>query len=71
VSTPHDGVLPRVLTVAEVRKLLRCSGPTIYSLIRSGQLPAITFSTNGKRGVVRVTEEDLREFIQRHRRAER
>jgi len=62
-----NATLPRVLTVAEVKRHLHCSAPTVYALIRTGQLPAITFSTNGRRGVVRVAEEDLKDFIQRHR----
>ena len=64
-------VLPDILTVREVAAKIRCSTPTIYALIKSGDLPAITFSTRGGRGVVRVTVDDLKSFIEQHRGAAR
>ena len=63
----NGAALTRIMTVAEIAKHLHCSPPTVYTLIRSGQLASIQFSTNGKRGVVRVAEEDLAAFIARHR----
>lgn len=70
MSTPHDGVLPRILTIREVAAAFRVSTPTVYSLIRSGDLPAITFSTRstrGGRGVVRVRQDDVKAFLDQHR----
>ena len=57
----------RIFTVAEVSKILRVSPPTIYTLIKSGDLGSITFSTVAGRGVVRVSEGDLKAFIDGHR----
>ncbi|MEW6718899.1 MAG: helix-turn-helix domain-containing protein [Thermodesulfobacteriota bacterium] len=63
--------LPRLLTITEVAKALRCSPPTVYALVRSNQLPAVTFSTDTpgrktERGVFRVTEEALVDFVRNH-----
>ena len=59
--------LPRILTVREAASRLRVSPPTVYTLIKNGDLPSIVFSTRAGRGVVRVAEEDLKAFIDRHR----
>lgn len=56
-----------IFTVAVVAGILHVSTPTVYSIIKSGDLPAITFSTRGGRGVVRVAAADLRQFIESHR----
>ncbi len=60
------GALPLIMTVKEVAAAFRVSTPTIYSLIRSGDLPAIVFSTRAGRGVVRVRAEDARAFLDRY-----
>jgi len=73
--------LPRLLTIREVAAALRFSPPTVYTLVRSGQLPSITItavpgtareSETGaplppRVGGVRVLEEDLAAFIKGHR----
>ena len=48
-------------TVPEVSRILRCSDPNTYKLIRSGELRAVAF---GRRVV--VPDECLREFLERH-----
>lgn len=66
MTAPAVPELPRLMTIKEAASKLRISTPTVYSLVRSGDLPAITFSTRGGRGVVRVAENDLRLFIHAH-----
>jgi excisionase family DNA binding protein len=66
MTAPIEPGLPILLTVKEVAGRLRVSPPTVYSLIKSGDLPAITFSTNGRRGSVRVTVDDLKAFYAKH-----
>ena len=79
--------LPRLKTVKEVAALLRVTEPTVYTLIKSGALPAITFTAAeikkprvskktgeplpARSNVVRVLPDDLREFMNRHRSAGR
>lgn len=70
-SSHRDPILPRVLTVKEAAAALRVSTPTVYSLVKSGDLPAIQFSTRGGRGVVRVAVDDLKTFLDQHRGATR
>jgi excisionase family DNA binding protein len=65
-ASPVPG-FPRIFTVAVVANILQVSTPTIYSLIKSGDLGSISFSTRGGRGVVRVQEDDLRAFIEKSR----
>ena len=79
-ATSHVEGLPELLTVKQVASRLSVSTPTVYSLIRSGDLVAIIFDTrigkvrttkDGKElpprnGVVRVAEEDLRAFMVGH-----
>jgi excisionase family DNA binding protein len=48
----------KLLTVAETQDRLRLSLPTVYDLLRSGELPSLTF---GRRRFVR--EEDLERLI--------
>ena len=73
--------LPRLLTVAEIAKHLRCSPPTARTLIRRGDLPAIIVNAvpgkarKSKTGEplpprvsgVRVLEDDLAAYIQSRR----
>jgi len=60
--------LPPIMVVPYVARVLNCSAPTVYTLVREGKLRSITFSTCGKqRGTVRVLAEDLRDFLLRHR----
>ncbi len=49
-------------TIPEVSKIIRCSDPNTYKLIRTGELIAVRFC---KRYI--VTDEDLRRFIEGHK----
>ena len=51
---------PRFLQPAEVAEVLSITVSQVYTLMRSGQLPAVKI---GKRGVWRVSTESLEEYI--------
>lgn len=53
---------PRFLTLADVGEVLNISAQQTYSLVRSGELPAIQI---GGRNVWRVEETELEAYIQR------
>lgn len=52
---------PRMLTLEQVQEILNVKGALVYSLVRSGELPAGQF---GGRGVRRVRESDLMAYIE-------
>lgn len=52
----------RFLTLADVQEILNISSPQAYSLVRSGDLPAIQV---GGRGQWRVEESVLNDYIER------
>lgn len=58
----------KMLRVSEVASRLNCSLSTVYQLIETGQLPSHNV---GLKKVIRVSEDDLREFIERRRTAGR
>lgn len=53
---------PRFLTLADVQEVLNISAAQAYSLVRSGELPALQV---GGRGVWRVEATELEAYIQR------
>jgi excisionase family DNA binding protein len=53
---------PRFLQPAEVAELLNVTVSQVYTLMRSGQLPAVKI---GKRGVWRVSPDALDQYIDR------
>lgn len=53
---------PRFLTLEDVATYLSVSVPQVYSLVRSGELPAIKI---GGRGVWRVDRQQLDTYIER------
>ena len=53
---------PTLLTKQQVAKALHVTPRTVHSYINSGDLPAVKIGRS-----VRVTAEDLRAFIERHR----
>jgi excisionase family DNA binding protein len=53
---------PRFLTLADVTEILNISAQQAYSLVKSGELPAIQI---GGRGIWRVEEAELEKYIQR------
>lgn len=53
-------VFPRMLTLEQVQEILNVKSSLVYSLVRSGELPAGQF---GGRGVWRVRETDLMAYI--------
>lgn len=59
---------PRFLTLADVQEVLNISSPQAYSLVRSGDLPAIQV---GGRGQWRVEATELESYIQRQYQATR
>jgi excisionase family DNA binding protein len=61
-AAPTKGpVFPRMLTLEQVQEVLNVKGSLVYSLVRSGELPAGQF---GGRGVWRVRESDLMAYIE-------
>lgn len=52
----------RFLTLADVREILNISAPQAYSLVKSGELPAIQI---GGKGVWRVEASELEAYIAR------
>ena len=60
---PDGGIIePRFLTLEDVARYLSVSVPQVYSLVRSGQLPAIKI---GGRGVWRVDKKQLEAYVDR------
>lgn len=60
-AAPTTGpVFPRMLTLEQVQEVLNVKSALVYSLVRSGELPAGQF---GGRGVWRVRESDLMAYI--------
>jgi excisionase family DNA binding protein len=53
-------MFPRMLTLEQVQEILNVKSALVYSLVRSGELPAGQF---GGRGVWRVRESDLSAYI--------
>ena len=53
---------PRFLTLEDVATYLSVSVPQVYSLVRSGELPAIKI---GGRGVWRVDRHQLDTYVER------
>ena len=53
---------PRFLQLADVAEVLNTSSAQVYSLVRSGELPAIKI---GGRGQWRVEASELEKYIQR------
>lgn len=58
----------RFLTLADVQEVLNISSPQAYSLVRSGDLPAIQV---GGRGQWRIESSELESYIQRQYEATR
>ena len=54
-------------TVEDVAEKLQVSPRTVRRWIKEGRLGSVKFSPE-QRAYVRITETDLREFIERHRR---
>lgn len=55
-----EPTFPRMLTLEQVQEILNVKSALVYSLVRSGELPAGQF---GGRGVWRVRESDLAAYI--------
>lgn len=53
---------PRFLTVADVADTLNITGTQVYSLLRSGELPALQL---GGKNVWRIEADELEKYIQR------
>ncbi len=65
----HNGAMSsRFLTLAEVQEVLSISSPQAYSLVRSGELPAIQV---GGRGQWRIEAAELELYIERQYEATR
>jgi len=60
----NDGRItePRLFTIANVATYLSVSEAQVYSLVRSGELPAVKL---GGRGVWRIDRHKLEEYIER------
>ena len=56
----HNQVTPRFLTLSDVAAILNVAPAQVYTLVRSGELPAIKI---GARGQWRVEAQVVEEFI--------
>lgn len=52
------------LTVKNVAKLLSISTATVYQWIDRGELIHVRLGVNGHRGTIRVSEDDLKIFLE-------
>ncbi|WP_371419114.1 helix-turn-helix domain-containing protein [Pseudarthrobacter sp. NamE5] len=59
-KVPAPPTLPRMLSLEQVQEVLNLGMPSIYALVKSGELRAAQF---GGRNVWRVREDDLAAFI--------
>ncbi|NLE71868.1 MAG: helix-turn-helix domain-containing protein [Actinomycetales bacterium] len=57
--------MPRFLTLADVAEILNISMTQAYSLVKSGDLPALKIGGEGKGGQWRVEADRLEEYIAR------
>lgn len=62
MSEEAEAIEPRFLTLDQVAQYLNVSAPQAYSLVRSGDLPAMKI---GGRGVWRVDRRQLDAYIDR------
>jgi excisionase family DNA binding protein len=51
---------PKFLTIDQVAEILNVNKPTIYTLLRSGEMKGLRL---GGRGVWRISEDDLQAFL--------
>jgi excisionase family DNA binding protein len=56
----HNRVTPRFLTLSDVAAILNVAPAQVYTLVRSGELPAIKI---GARGQWRVESQVVEDFI--------
>ncbi|WP_258061930.1 helix-turn-helix domain-containing protein [Arthrobacter sp. ZGTC412] len=59
-ATAARGRFARMLSLAEVKDVLNVGMPTVYALLRSGELRGVQI---GGRGIWRVSEDDLGEYL--------
>jgi excisionase family DNA binding protein len=62
-NTPDS---PPLRNAAEAAKRLKVSRPYIYKLEKLGLLPSVAWSVNGRK-TIRFLDEDISNFIARHR----
>lgn len=62
MSEEAGAIEPRFMTLDQVAEYLSISNPQAYSLVRSGDLPAMKI---GGRGVWRVDRRQLEAYIER------
>ncbi len=58
-------------TVNEVASELKISPATVYGWIASGMLPHFRLGAKGRRGCIRVSDEDFQAFLAQQKQAER
>jgi excisionase family DNA binding protein len=61
----HAYLYGRLLTVQEAALLLRCSAPTIYRRIASGELPATRLGSGP--AALRISERELDTWLEDNR----
>lgn len=59
-KVPAPMVFPRMLSLEQVQEILNLGMPSVYALVKSGELPAAQFTG---RNVWRVREDDLAAYI--------
>ena len=56
-----DRATPRLLTVSDVARMIRCSRKTVERLVARGELPFYEFPL--RRGALRFAELDIRRWL--------
>jgi excisionase family DNA binding protein len=64
MASPDMKEKKTILTVKEIAELLSVSKLTVLRAIKDGKIKAFRFSSNGR---YRISNEDLEEFITKHR----
>lgn len=60
-ATPASGRFSKMLSLGEVREILNVGAPTLYALLRSGELRGVQI---GGRGIWRISEDDLAAYLE-------
>lgn len=62
-DTPHDGIVPELLTSRQAAALCGCGERSLWRWSRSGQAPAPVHIGSGPRAAVRYRRSDLLAWI--------
>ncbi len=52
------------MNVEEAAKRLEVSKSLMYRLVQEGRIPHLRIGQNGRRGCIRISEEDIKRFLE-------